>query len=359
MASYTSDPADSGARRQLVAVGFFLLVALALNFLAPAQQQLVASGLRATVLRPFVMTQDALAEARLKATESTILQARLDSLVAATTARTNLREENRRLRGLLSLRARIPLAYRAASLIRPGTSGSESMFLLDEGSASGVRVQAPVITREGLVGMVREVRDGTSIGMDWTHPDFRASAMTLDGTTYGIVESVRGDFREEDRLMLNGTAFHTDLAPGTVVVTSGLGGVLPRGIPVGRVESLAEADAGWRKSYWLEPFVEPGSVTHVLVALDGGVAPSGPGPVTGSDSAAAGDSIPGPVAGDLSYLWPEDSIGTAEELRGRAAHRADSLALLRDSVERLRARLERLERSATDTAGEGAEGGGG
>jgi len=134
-------------------------------------------------------------------------------------------------------------------------------------------------------------------------------------------------------------------------VTSGLGGVLPRGIPLGRVESLAEADAGWRKSYWLEPFVEPGSVTHVLVALDGGVAP---------DEA----TDPGGMAGDLSRLWPEDSIGTAEELLERADVREDSLALLRDSVDALRVRLERRE-DGTDpgmepaTGGESAAGGGG
>ena len=38
-----------------------------------------------------------------------------------------------------------------------------------------------------------------------------------------------------------------------------------RGIPIGRIDGLAEEQGDWRKSYWLAPVVEPGSATHVLV----------------------------------------------------------------------------------------------
>jgi cell shape-determining protein MreC len=265
--AYVNEPAENGGRRHWVVAVVFVVLALVLLYLPPVQQQRIATVLRATVLRPFVLTQEALTAARLRATESERLRAVLDSVVGASTPNTVLLEENQRLRGLLSLSVRLGPSWVAASVIRAGTVGSESTFQLDVGSADGVEVNAPVITRAGLMGLVREVGQRTALGMDWTHPEFRASAMSQDGLTTGMVETVRGDFREEDRLQFNGTAFHTSLADGTMVVTTGLG-VIPRGIPVGTIAGLAEEDEGWRRSYWLDPMVEPRSVTHVLVATE-------------------------------------------------------------------------------------------
>ncbi len=86
------------------------------------------------------------------------------------------------------------------------------MFLVDVGGDDGVREGAPVVSAHGLVGKIREVRPRSAVGMDWTYPDFRVSAMLVDGSAFGIVENVRGAFREEDRLMLNGTAIPRDRA---------------------------------------------------------------------------------------------------------------------------------------------------
>ena len=105
--------------------------------------------------------------------------------------------------------------------------------------------------------------------MDWTHPDFRVSAMTLDGLVYGFVESVPGFLREDDRLLFNGAPYSSDIPAGTEIVASGRGGFYPRGIRVGVVDTVAEADAGWRKSYWIQPAVIPASVTHALVRIRG------------------------------------------------------------------------------------------
>jgi len=259
----------------------------------------VAAGFRATVLRPFLFIQEVLAEARLHAEEAGGLQAQLDSLAAVIVTQAPLVEENRRLHGLLELRERAPATFLPASVIRPGTPGSESMFLLDVGSGEGVRVWDPVIMREGrigLVGFIQQVRRGSSIGLDWSHPDFRASAMSEDGSVFGMVRPVRGLFREEDRLLMDGTPFYEDLPPGTLITTSGLGGVFPRGIPIGMVENVAGEEGGWLKSYWLRPVVETGNVRHVLVVRADGLAqevldtlggpgnpPASSGPVGGND----------------------------------------------------------------------------
>ena len=267
MPTYTNqtngtEPSRSG----LIALGFLVVSLLVLYFPDGAQQQL-ASLIRRSILRPFVMTQEGLARRRVHAAETEALQLQLDSLASVLSDQTTLAEENDRLRRLLDLSRRLSSMYVAASVIRPGTPGSESMFLLDAGGRRGVMANTPVIMGRGLLGVVRESRENNAVGMDWTHPEFRASAMTLDGAVYGLVQATRGLFREADRLLLDGIPFHQELAPGTVLVTSALGGVYPRGIPIGTVIEEAESRAGWRRSYWLRPFVSPGEATHVLVLV--------------------------------------------------------------------------------------------
>lgn len=305
MPPYPSENDEGIGRRQLLAAALFVGMALAALFVPPASQQQVAAFLRATVLQPFILTQETLARNRLRTREADALQMRFDSVVGVLANQTTLAEENARLRSLLDLSDRAVPEYRAANVTRPGTQGSESMYLLDIGQADGVRMDSPVVSRNGLVGVVREVQGASAVGVDWTHPDFRVSAMTIDGEIYGMIEPRRGDFREEDRLLLNGVPYHTTLDEGTLVVTSGLGGIYPRGIPLGHVHSLAEAEAGWRRSYWIEPAVRPGSVTHVLVAVEPGEEEQPR--LSGGSPAEPAEADGGEVV-DRSELWEPDSL---------------------------------------------------
>lgn len=268
MASYTDPPDEGRGRRDFtVALGALLLSVLVL-FLPTGTQLRIADGLTASVLRPFVLTQELVAEARLRAEDALRLHSQLDSLSSIVAGQASLAEENRQLRSLLELSQRAPDLFVAANLIRPGTPGSESTFLLDAGSDRGIRRGAPVLMRSGrlgLLGVVREVTPTGSVGLDWSHPDFKASAMTASDSTFGLVERREGEFRGGERLLLNAVPYYEPLDSGTLIVTSGLGGVFPRGIPIGEVLEVHQEEGRWRKEYWLRPVVDPGSVTHVLV----------------------------------------------------------------------------------------------
>lgn len=276
--------------RQIGVAAVLFIVALVLMFLPRAYQAPIREGIRSTVLRPFVWAQSEIVAQSGQAVDLPALRAERDSLSAVVAAQASLAEENRRLRQLLGLRERAPDSFIPAELVRLGTQGGESTFLLDVGTDQGVRVGSPVISSGGLLGVVWEVSGSSAQAIDWTHPDFRASAMTADGEAYGIVESRRGQYREEDQLALVGAPFHIDVQPGTRVVTSGRGGIYPRGILLGSVVGIEEADTGWRKSYLLRPAVRPEAVTHVLVG------------------------IPGEGLDDLSPLWS----GTAADTAGAA-----------------------------------------
>lgn len=346
------DSADAEARRQRYITLAFIVAALILSYVPSGGQEAIASALRASVLRPFLGLQAVVAATRERTTDVRLLQARLDSATARLVERTTLEEENDRLRALLDLQERAAGRWLAGQVLRPGTQGSESTFLLNLGSEDGVPRRAPVVTPEGLAGVVREVRAGSSIGMDWTHPDFRPSGMSIDGSVYGIVETRRGRFREEDRLVLSGTPYHTLLEPGTEIVTSGVGGVYPRGIPIGRIVELAESEGGWTNSYWVQPYVSPGDMVQVLVMLAPDSATSGSAPGGGPPTAvvpAVGDSV-GVV--DVSEIWPAEERGTRAERRALQQARDDSLARVSREIEALRDSIGRL-RARSDASGGG------
>lgn len=256
-------------REAAISASVFAL-ALILYFLPAAYQAPIRQAIRNTVLRPFLSAQAALAGRRAISVDVTQLRAQRDSLVAIVSAQATLAEENRKLRELLGLRERAGTDFISAEVIRLGVGPAESTFMINVGKAEGVQLNSPVIAAEGLLGIVIEVDEHRAIAREWTHPEFRASAMTADGAAQGVVMARRGETREQDQLVLTGAPFHIDLRPGSVVLTTGRGLIYPRGIPLGTVVGIEEADTGWRKSYLLRPAVRPEAVTHVLVGLKSG-----------------------------------------------------------------------------------------
>lgn len=246
-----------------------LLLALFVYILPDAYKTPLRDTLRGTVLRPFLALQARIA-ARGRIGNASQLKAQRDSLLALVAAQSSLAEENRRLREALGLGERLGAAFVPAQVLRVGAAGAESTFLVDAGTDDGVAIGSPVLSPDGLVGVVWGVDAAHAQVLDWTHPEFRASAMTADGATYGIIEAKRGGFREEDLMVLTGAPFHTDIRIGRRIVTSGRGALFPRGVPIGTVAGIDDADTGWRKSYLIRPAARPEGLVHVLVGIRAG-----------------------------------------------------------------------------------------
>jgi rod shape-determining protein MreC len=174
-----------------------------------------------------------------------------------------LSAENRQLRQLLGLQERLPPSFVPAEVIRTPGRASEGFFQLTAGTTSGVAMGASVVSPQGLVGRVTQVDASLAFGIDWMHTDFRASAMTVAGDVYGIVEPRR--VGGEPMLVLTGTPRHIDLEANTLIVTSGHGGVFPRGIPIGTVVGPEGDQEGWQRNYLVRPLVAPSEMTYVLV----------------------------------------------------------------------------------------------
>lgn len=223
----------------------------------------VAAALRQTVLLPLLRLQERAVVSAEARQNLNALRAQRDSLVLAAASVPALASENAQLRGLLGLGRRLTSGFATAEVLHQSGVGDGLTLVLSAGATAGVRRLAPVITAAGLLGVVRSVDQRSSVALAWTHPDFRASAMVEDRQVFGIVASRRGE-RAGEVMELRGVRYRDVLAPGTRVVTSGLG-VIPAGIPVGIVERVLSESGGWERTYLLRPAVHPARATHAIV----------------------------------------------------------------------------------------------
>ncbi len=228
----------------------------------------IASGIRGSVLAPFLFLQEYAEDLKSSRSRYFAVLVQRDSLAVRVGAQDALIEENIRLRELLDLRERISGEHVGAAVLHQSLPTDGLTLVLSAGSNQGVRPLTPVVTPAGLVGVVRSVDANASVAVIWAHPEFRASAMSLDGSVYGNVGSYEGGGRGSGLLELTGVPFRENILPGTRIYTSGHGGVYPRGIPIGEIVGVASERSGWERTYYVQPAVHPASVSHVIVLLN-------------------------------------------------------------------------------------------
>ena len=255
-----------GTRADMAAFIVCLLLSLVALALPEGLRAPIAGTLRRTILAPALAVQYSSMRSEGYRAKLDALRAARDSLALGADQVPELGAENARLRGLLGLGRRLQSGFVTAEVLHQAGVSDGMTLVLSAGRAEGVRPLAPVVAPEGLVGIVRTVDRHTSSALAWTHPDFRTSAMVEGRKVYGIVAS-RRDERAGELMELRGVAYRETLTPGTLVVTSGLGGVLPRGVPVGTVQGALSESAGWERTYLLRPAVHPAEASHVMVLL--------------------------------------------------------------------------------------------
>lgn len=254
----------AGARTDTALFAACLVLSLVALALPEGLRAPLASGLRRSVLFPLLSLQRRSVRSAEYRADLDRLRAERDSFALRAADAPELSAENARLRGLVGLGARLGTGFVTAEVLHQAGVSDGLTLVLSAGRAQGLAPMAPVVTADGLVGLVHTVDARTSVALAWTHPDFRASAVVAGRQVFGVVAARRGAAAGEV-MELRGVPYRDALAPGTNVVTSGLGGVFPRGIPIGVVEGVLSEAAGWERSYLLRPAVHPADAAHVLV----------------------------------------------------------------------------------------------
>jgi rod shape-determining protein MreC len=225
----------------------------------------VATGMRRSFLAPLVLLQERAEKSRRSLLLADERISTKDSVSMAAMTAAALEGENDRLRKLMGLGARLKWGFVPAEALHGRGIRDETTVILSAGSRAGVEKYSPVIAPEGLVGIVDQVDPTMSHAMLWTHPDFRVSAMSPDGTAFGIAQAHLTGATGGYLIELRGVPFRATLKPGALIVSSGWGGVWPRGIPVGTVMSEIKTTEGWARTYLLRPAVNPADVYSIMI----------------------------------------------------------------------------------------------
>ena len=266
-----------------------LFLAIVAHGLPASMREPIAETMRRTIVAPLVELQhDAeLSRAAWLAHEA---NTRMQDSVSLQAMRVvQLESENDRLRRVLGLGGKVRWGFVPAEALHSGAVGDEYTLTLSAGANAGVRAFSPVVAPEGLVGMVQTVDPRMSIAIIWTHPDFRVSARAADRSAFGIVQAHEGSGADRYLLELRGVPVRNEIRKGTLIVSSGLGGVYPEGIPIGTVIDTLRSD-GYARKYLLRPAVLPPDVLSVMILqpqrVQAGVEPVWAATVAAADSVA-------------------------------------------------------------------------
>jgi rod shape-determining protein MreC len=185
-----------------------------------------------------------------------IQRLRVEALVVRETT-----DENQRLRRLLDLRERLPMATVPGQVIAREWGGWIRSLTVNRGRSDDIPRLAAAISPDGLVGRVVDVRPGAAVVQVLTDPASTIGAHTVRTRTPGIVEGeARGTLRF--KYMARDGA---NLQSGDLVVSSGQSGVFPRGIPIGRVRTIDDRGSALFHYAALTPAVDFDRVDEVLL----------------------------------------------------------------------------------------------
>ena len=171
------------------------------------------------------------------------------------------RQENVRLRRLLELHEKLPLSTLAGEVVGREAGGWVQSLTVNRGRGSGITRQVPVIVPEGLVGRVIQVRTGASVVQLLNDPASSVGAVVQRTRTPGLVEGETGGVVRLKFMARDGAK----LAPGDLVVTSGMGSLFPKGLPIGRVVEIQDKGSALFHYAVLAPAVDFARVEEVLL----------------------------------------------------------------------------------------------
>ena len=166
----------------------------------------------------------------------------------------------KRLQDLLNLKDSYSLQSTGARIISSSTDSWSSTVTINSGSASGLTVGMPVMASNGVIGQIVECGATSSTVRLLTDENSSVSAMVQSSRAQGMLKgSATG------QVTLDMIASDQEVSVGDVVVTSGLGGVFPKGLPLGKVTNVEKAAGSLYLQISVEVFAGTENFEEVLV----------------------------------------------------------------------------------------------
>jgi rod shape-determining protein MreC len=236
-----------------------LMANLAASIMTPFDY--VFSGVAGAIRQGGVFTRDVATVFR----ENQALRSENQELRQVVFQLTEKAAENERLQAMLDFRNKsVSFQMKAATVIGRDPGTFSYSVLINSGTRDGLRINMPVVSTQGLVGHVMETYFGTSKVRLLVDTGSSASAMVQrpQSRAVGIIE---GNPAQLSSLRLKNLTRDGDVIKGDKIMTSGLGGIYPKGLLVGEVIDVLDDDGGLMKHALIRPAVEFTRLEEVFV----------------------------------------------------------------------------------------------
>jgi rod shape-determining protein MreC len=197
--------------------------------------------------------------------ENVELKAQIDKLQDENRKLLRYEKENIDLRAALDLKDQFNnYDYVGGNIIAKDIGNWFNVFTIDRGNSDGITANSPVITSKGLVGSVNETLPFTSKVLSIIDVDSTVSAVISKSMDFVLV---KGDLslKNQGLCRMDIMSMGSDLEVGDTVETSGVGGIFPRGILIGRVKQVIQTNNELNRYAIIEPAVDFKRLQEVFV----------------------------------------------------------------------------------------------
>jgi rod shape-determining protein MreC len=198
--------------------------------------------------------------------ENKELKTRVDKLASLEAQVQRLEKDNKQLRDVLGEKKTLsdfkPLP---ATVIGRNPDQWHELVIIDKGKINGIEQNMAVMTASGLIGKVKSVNQFSSTVqlLRALDPKNRISAFIQgEANAYGLVE---GYDSEKKLLLVKRIPYDAKVKKGQTVITSGLGGVFPQGLLIGKVVSVKTDQYGLNQTAYIKPGADFYDIQDVLV----------------------------------------------------------------------------------------------
>lgn len=180
----------------------------------------------------------------------------------------SLKDEVERLREALNFtESKNNYKYVGVNIIGYSGNSLSDGYIIDKGSNDGIDKNMVVVSSKGLVGKVTKVASNFAIVQSILNENIAVAVIdqqTREAT--GVLQGL-SDKKDNNMTVVYNLPISSDVKEGDIIITSGLGKIYPKEIPVGTVVSVEEDNVRVMKSAVVEPFVNFNEVEELFVVI--------------------------------------------------------------------------------------------
>jgi rod shape-determining protein MreC len=179
-----------------------------------------------------------------------------------------IQDENKFYNAFLGIKEEhIDFLFEDATVIGRESTNYRTVFTLSKGTLHGIEVKMPIITKDGLVGHITEVGATWSKAVLLTETASAVGGFVERSGVLGVVEGTY-ELRTDGLCQMVYIEPDSDIRVGDKVVSSGIGGVYPRGLMIGKITEIKMDEASRTLTATVEPAAELDSISKIMIITE-------------------------------------------------------------------------------------------